>query len=241
MAVKIAIIVPAYNEERNIAGVIQSLKACDPAWHVIVINDGSVDKTAQVAMDTGLATVLSLPCNLGIGGGVQTGFKYAHRNGFDVAVQFDGDGQHVAEEIPRLVAPIVAGEADVVIGSRFCDPSQEGFKSTRMRRVGIKTFELLNSLLIKQRITDNTSGFRAYNRKAISLLGKLYPVDYPEPEAVILLGRNGFTIAEIPVRMKERQGGVSSISGFHSAYYMVKVILSILIEYMRPPLRPGSF
>ena len=237
----ICVIVPAYNEEENIASVITSLRDYDPSWHVAVIDDGSIDQTAAKALATGHATVLSLPCNLGIGGGVQTGFKFAKRQDFDIAIQFDGDGQHIASEIPKLVAPILADEADVVIGSRFVSRAQDGFKSTRARRMGIKVFEILNTLLIGQRITDSTSGFRAYNRRAISVLSRYYPVDFPEPEAIILLGRNRFRIREVPVLMQERQGGQSSISGFKSFYYMVKVVLSILVASIRPPLRPGSF
>lgn len=234
---KICVVVPAYNEEANIAGVIQSLKAWRADLAVVVINDGSSDRTAQVAEATGQAIVLNLPCNLGIGGGVQTGFRFAARNGYDIAIQFDGDGQHVAQEINKLLAPIVAGEADMVIGSRFIGEDRSGFQSTFMRRVGIRIFALLNSIIIRQKVTDNTSGFRAYSRRAFCLLAKFYPVDYPEPEAVILLGQNGFRIREVPVLMRARTGGESSISGLGSAYYMFKVITSILVAAVRPPIK----
>ncbi len=230
---KICIIVPAYNEEKNIKKVIDSLYEANPNWGVVVINDGSVDSTVKVARSTKKATVVDLPCNLGIGGGVQTGFKFAVQNDFDIAIQFDGDGQHVATEIPKLIAPILNGEADVVIGSRFIESQEDNFQSTALRRVGIKIFEWLNAFLIKQKITDNTSGFRAYNKEAFSLLAKYYPVDYPEPEAVILLGKNKYKIIEIPVFMKEREGGVSSIGGLKSAYYMIKVILAVLLASAR--------
>ncbi len=231
---KVAIIIPAYHEELAIAGVLQNLHATNPLWIPIVIDDGSKDRTAEVARATGIGEVVSLPCNLGIGGAVQTGFKLAMRRGFDIAIQFDGDGQHDAAEIPRLLQPIEEQTADVVIGSRFVHAAQKGFRSTPMRRLGIKIFEWVNTLIIRQRISDNTSGFRAYNRKALALLADEYPVDYPEPEAIILLGKAGLRICEIPVLMHERQGGESSISGFKSAHYMVKVLLSIFLQALRP-------
>ncbi|BCD97070.1 glycosyltransferase family 2 protein [Marinagarivorans cellulosilyticus] len=234
---KICIIVPAYNEEASIEKVIKSLNAHDDTLIIAVINDASKDKTKEVAEATGLANVITLPCNLGIGGGVQTGFLFAKRLNCDIAIQFDGDGQHVAEEIPKLTAPILKNEADVVIGSRFVGNNETTFKSTAMRRIGIRFFQWLNSILIKQKITDNTSGFRAYNKQALDLLSEQYPVDYPEPEAVILLGRNGFKIKEVFTRMEERDGGESSIGGLKSAYYMVKVTLSILITAIRPTIK----
>lgn len=231
----VCVIVPAYNEEANIVNVILSLKKETPHWKVVVVNDASLDNTAKLAKETGHATVISLPCNLGIGGAVQTGFKYAYRNGFQIAIQFDGDGQHIGSEIPKLIEPLLSSEADVVIGSRFIDKS--GFQSSFGRRLGIRFFELLNLLLIKKRITDSTSGFRAYNKKALDLLCNYYPVDYPEPEALVLLSKNKFKIKEVPVIMQERQGGSSSISGFGSLYYMVKVITAMLIASIRPPFK----
>ena len=234
---KICIIVPAYNEELNIEKVIHSLKSHDSSLIIAVINDASTDATQSIAEATRKANVISLPCNLGIGGGVQTGFLFAKRNNCDIAIQFDGDGQHVASEIPKLTAPILANDADVVIGSRFVEDNNETFKSTALRRVGIRFFQWLNSILIKQKITDNTSGFRAYNRQALLLLCEQYPVDYPEPEAVILLGRNGFKIKEVFTRMEERDGGQSSIGGLKSVYYMIKVTLSILIAAIRPTVK----
>jgi len=236
---KLLIIVPAYNEEKNIAGVINNIKATNKTWDIAVINDGSKDKTAEVAEKTNSAFVITLPCNLGIGGAVQTGLKFAKRNNYDIALQFDGDGQHRADEITNLISPILKKEVDVVIGSRFCGKN-DGFKSTFTRRIGIKIFEILNSILLHQKITDNTSGFRAYNNKALSFLAENYPTDYPEPEAVVLLKKNHFTIKEIHTEMLERQGGTSSISGFKSAYYMIKVILAILMTYMRPAVLKGD-
>jgi len=231
--VKILAIVPAYNEEETIGAVILSLKERMPALDILVVNDGSTDRTSENANETKKALVVDLPCNLGIGGAVQTGFLYAVREGYDVAFQFDGDGQHLAAEVDKILAPILAGEADVVIGSRFLG-GNEGFRSTFPRRVGIRLFQWVNTLLTGQRITDNTSGFRAYNRKALTFLSRYYPSDYPEPEAVILLGRSGFRLKEVPVKMRERASGRSSINALRSVYYMVKVLLAIFVTAVRP-------
>lgn len=231
---RICIIVPAFNEEANIEGVIRSLHECNRGWHIVVINDASTDNTRAVASATGLAEVLTLPCNLGIGGGVQTGFKYAVRNGFDIAVQFDGDGQHLATELDKIISPVISEECDIAIGSRFIVRDKTNYQSTAARRVGIRFFQWLNSLIIGQTITDNTSGFRAYNLEALRVLENDYPEDYPEPEAIILLGKRGFRIKEVPVYMQERVGGASSITSLKSVYYMIKVTLSILITAIRP-------
>lgn len=233
---KTLIIIPAYNEEANIDHVIKTLFENTANYEVVVINDGSKDNTQKEAEKSGLATVINLPVNLGIGGGVQTGFKYAKYHDFDIAIQFDGDGQHLASELAKLIEPILKGECDICIGSRFVEKTQ-GFQSTFLRRMGIKVFEVLNSILIGQKITDNTSGFRAYNKNAIRFLSCNYPADYPEPEAVVLLGKNDFKIKEVSVEMKEREGGVSSISGFKSAYYMIKVILAIIMSASRKKVR----
>lgn len=234
-------IVPAYNEEAAIAHTIAGLRAAAPEFDIVIVNDGSQDHTSAAARATGQAVVVDLPCNLGIGGAVQTGFKYADRYGYELAIQFDADGQHLASEIGALIAPILAGQADVVLGSRFL--GVKSFQSTWARRLGIYCFYLVNSLLIGQAITDNTSGFRAYNRRAISFLAEHYPTDYPEPEAVILLKKNGFRLSEVPVLMQARQGGSSSIHGLWSLYYMVKVLLAIVVTAMRKPVRwrePGG-
>ena len=231
----ILVIVPAYNEEKAIKKVIEDLKSIALDLDILVINDGSADNTSEAARATGQAVVVDLPKNLGIGGAVQTGFKYACRLGYPIAVQFDGDGQHIASEIPKLLAAIDGRCANMVIGSRFLQ-KHEGFRSTFVRRMGIRVFEVMNSLLIGQRITDNTSGFRAYDRETIQFLAKHYPVDYPEPEAVILLGRNGFRIGEVFTLMRERQAGDSSISGIKGGYYMVKVMLAVFMTALRKPL-----
>jgi glycosyltransferase involved in cell wall biosynthesis len=236
MTERILIIIPAYNEERNIRNVIKTIKDYNSHYECLVINDGSGDDTQHEAEANGLATVIELPSNLGIGGAVQTGFKYALYNDFDYAIQFDGDGQHLASEIPKILSPLQADNFDVCIGSRFIEKTL-GFQSTFMRRIGIRIFEGMSHLLIAKRITDSTSGFRAYNKQAIAFLATNYPTDYPEPETVILLGKNDFRISEVSVEMIERQGGESSISGLKSAHYMVKVILAMLMTAWRQKIR----
>jgi hypothetical protein len=232
----VLIIVPAYNEEKSIVKVIDDLRSIELELDILIINDGSSDKTSQVARNTCQALVLDLPKNLGIGGAVQTGFKYASRNDYQYAIQFDGDGQHMASEIPKLLAAMEENCCNMVIGSRFLE-KHNGFRSTFVRRLGIRLFMIINSILIGQKITDNTSGFRAYDRSAIDFLSRYYPVDYPEPEVVILLGKNGLRICEVTTLMQERQGGDSSITGIWGSYYMVKVVLAILMTALRRPLR----
>jgi glycosyltransferase involved in cell wall biosynthesis len=229
---KTLIIIPVYNEAENIEPVIRNLVKENQPWDILVVNDASTDHSSEIASGTGLAEVVDLPFNLGIGGGVQTGFKYARMNGYDYALQFDGDGQHKVEEIYKLLELVKAGPADVAIGSRF-NRRHDGFKSSLLRRTGIKIFEMFSFLLIRQRITDHTSGFRAFNRKAIEFLAENYPSDYPEPEAVVLLGKNGFIMKEVFTQMQERQGGVSSITLLKGPYYMVKVMLSMFMASIR--------
>ncbi|MFO7766097.1 MAG: DUF2304 family protein [Pelovirga sp.] len=229
------IIVPAYNEAANIGGVIEELNQSDTDLDILIVNDGSTDETSRLARGYEQVVVVDLPKNLGIGGAVQTGFKYAARQGYQLAMQFDGDGQHLAGEIPKLLAAHEQSRNQIVIGSRFIEKT-DGFRSTFVRRLGIRFFDWLNSVLIHQRITDNTSGFRLYNHDAIEFLARYYPVDYPEPEAVILLGRNGFRLSEVAVEMRERQGGGSSITGIRGAYYMIKVVLAVLMTALRKPL-----
>ena len=228
----VLIIVPAYNEEENISAVLQNLHAVDKTWDVVVINDSTKDNTSKIARKTGLAHVIDLPVNLGIGGCVQTGFRYARVNGYDFALLFDGDGQHNAGEITKLLDIVSNKEADVAIGSRF-NQKHDGFKSSPFRRIGIRIFEWFSYMLIRQRITDHTSGFRAYNKKAIAFLADHYPSDYPEPEVVILLGRNGFRIKEAFTQMHERMGGVSSIPLTKGPYYMIKVMLAMFMSSIR--------
>jgi len=228
------IIIPAYNEAHSIVQVIEDLRGIDLEMDILVVNDGSIDSTSAYAKATGQALVVDLPKNLGIGGAVQTGFKYAARKGYRTAIQFDGDGQHIAAEIPKLLSKMKQDGSNMVIGSRFLE-KHAGFRSTFVRRLGIRLFEGLNSLLIRQRITDNTSGFRAYDSEAIEFLALHYTVDYPEPETVILLGRNHFTISEVSTKMRERLGGKSSFAGAGD-YYMIKVLLAVLMAFLRKPI-----
>lgn len=240
MKKKTALLIPCYNEENCIEGVISSITTMLPEMYLVIVNDSSTDKTAQIvrklAEHSDRIILLDLPINLGIGGAVQTAFRYAARNGFDYAVKVDGDGQHPADQIPKLLAALEENDADMVIGSRFL--RKEEFQSTFCRRLGIVFFRCINSLLIRQVITDNTSGFRAYSRQALEFAENHYPAfDYPEPEEVVLMARNGFRVMEIPVRMVCRQGGVSSISPLKAAYYMLKVFFSVLMAAFRPAIR----
>jgi len=227
-------IVPALNEEKAIGHVIKEIKTLDVPIDVVVIDDGSDDCTADAAQKTG-TTVLSLPYNLGIGGAVQTGFQYAVQHGYQKAVQVDGDGQHIPKEIPLLLQAMDNQNVDVVIGSRFLGKGD--FVSSAPRRMGIRIFQGVNSLFLKQKITDNTSGFRAYNQRAIAFLAEYYPHDYPEPESVILLKKNGFTMTEIPVHMRQREHGQSSISAFRAVYYMIKVLLAIFVGMFKKQIK----
>jgi glycosyltransferase involved in cell wall biosynthesis len=224
------VIVPAFNEEKSIGQVVDDILGCGLGFDVVVIDDGSQDRSAEIARARG-ARVIKLPFNLGIGGAVQTGLKFALRHGYDVAIQIDGDGQHVPAEIPNLLAPLQRQEADVVIGSRYLGARH--YRTPFMRRLGMIVISAVNSLLIGQRITDNTSGFRAFNRRAIEFLSNHYPSDYPEPEAVVILGRNGFRLKESAVKMRQRLAGESSINSLGAVYYMVKVLLAIIVDVFK--------
>lgn len=221
------IIIPAYNEKESIARVIDSVRSHAPWADVAVVNDGSRDETADVARAQGVI-LLDLPYNLGIGGAVQTGYKYAARMGYQVAVQVDGDGQHPADEIQGLVETLVETGANVVIGSRYVAKSR--YDMPFLRLVGSRILATVVSLLVGQRVTDTTSGFRAVDRKTIRLLARYYPRDYPEPEVIVLLSRQGFKIAEVPVSMQQRLAGESSISRVRGIYYMVKVLLAMVVD-----------
>ena len=223
------VIIPAFNEEKNLPNVLSELKEYDPSLSIVVVDDGSTDRTAQVARKLHV-NVLELPFNLGIGGAVQTGLKYACKNGFEIAIQVDADGQHIASEIEKLLGALQEGY-DVVIGSRFIEESN--YHSSLMRNVGIKIIALVNSFILGKKITDNTSGFRAFNRRAISFLSRHYPVDYPEPETIIILGRSGFRMKEVPVKMRQRLSGESSIGTIASIYFMIKVLLAIFIDIFK--------
>ncbi len=230
---KIAVIIPAYNEEESIADVIDSVHAMQMQGVElipVVVNDCSKDRTADIAADKD-CVLLDLPVNLGIGGAVQSGFRYAFEQGFDYAVQMDGDGQHPASEIPKLYDALKNSAANVAIGSRFIEG--EGFQSTGMRRLGINYLKNLIRLLTGFSVLDNTSGFRMLDPVALELVNDYYPDEYPEPESIILYLKKGLKIVEVPVSMRERQGGVSSIRYFDQLYYMIKVSLAIIYSYIR--------
>lgn len=222
---KVLVIIPAYNEAENILGTVQGV--IDAGYDYVVINDGSTDGTLSVCRQHGL-NVVDLKCNLGIGGAVQTGHKYAQMYGYDVDVQFDGDGQHDVTYIPALLQKINAGN-DLVIGSRFLVKGTSEFQTTFMRRVGIAWLSRLLKVVTKQRFTDPTSGFRACGPRAIELFARFYPADYPEPESIAEAHQRGLQLAEVPVSMNERIAGESSIHKLSSIYYMIKVTLAILI------------
>jgi glycosyltransferase involved in cell wall biosynthesis len=235
MSVKGLIIIPAFNEALNIGRVLDDIRAHAPDFDVIVVDDGSTDSTADVAARCN-AGVLRLPHNLGIGGAMQAGYKYAGRKGYDVAVQFDGDGQHRADQLEILIGPIREANADAVIGSRFL--GVKTYESRFARLLGIKILSQVVSFFVGQRITDPTSGFRAVNRQVMAFFVRIYPDDYPEPEAVVLLHRAGFKMAEVPVLMRERLSGRSSITALKAFYYMTKVLLAIMIDVLkRAPAR----
>ena len=228
---RILVILPAFNEAGNIAQTVREIRRCLPEVDVVVINDGSTDATAQVAREAG-AIVLQMPYNVGIGASVQTGFRYAAEQEYTVVVRSDGDGQHDAAAIAGLLEALDAGDADMVSGSRFL--GETGDASTSLpRRLGIGILSRLISAITGQRITDPTSGFSAFNQRAIRLFAGFYPHDYPEPEGIVLLHRAGLRLREIPVRMRAREHGVSSITPARSAYYMIKVTLAILITLLR--------
>jgi glycosyltransferase involved in cell wall biosynthesis len=221
-------VVPAYNEAGTVVDVIRALHAKTPQLDVVVIDDGSTDDTAALAEGAG-ARVLQLPFNLGIGGAVQAGFKYADEHGYDYMVQVDADGQHDPGEIAKLFSAVDhTGDADMICGTRF--KTETGYIAPISRRTGIHLFAFLLSRLLRQPVTDPTSGFRLYNRRAIAVFARDYPHDYPEVEAVLMLHHHRLTMREVPVRMYPRGGGVSSIGGSgKSFYYMVKVLLALFV------------
>lgn len=222
---KVLIIIPAYNEQENIERVVERLTTVCPQHDYLIVNDCSTDKTVEICKENGF-NYIDLCCNLGIGGGVQSGYIYAYRNGYDCAIQIDGDGQHDPKYIEKLIEAIEDG-ADFAIGSRFID--YQGFQSSGMRRFGIGFLSALIKLVCGAKVKDVTSGFRAVNRKFIKFFSKEYADDYPEPEAIVAAKLRGAQIREVPVVMNEREGGISSISPIKSIYYMIKVSLAILL------------
>lgn len=224
------VIIPAYNEISNIRTTVQDILDHAPGFDYVIINDCSQDGTMRFCTEQGM-NIINLPVNLGIGGAVQTGYLYAWRNGYDVAVQFDGDGQHDASYLGEMADFLQEQQADMVIGSRYI--KKEGFQSSGIRQFGIRYFSALIKLLTGKRVTDPTSGMRMVNRDVMKIYSEDYPVDYPEPESVVAILRMGKKVSEIPVIMRERQGGVSSISPRKAVYYMIKVTLAILMECLR--------
>lgn len=224
------VIIPAYNEEANIEKTVESILRDSPEFDYVIINDCSTDSTKQICEEKGY-NIVNLPINLGIGGAVQTGYKYAVRNSYDMAVQVDGDGQHDPKFLEEMAEYLEENNLDMVIGSRFIE--KQGFQSSGIRRVGIRFFSWLIKVLTGQRITDPTSGLRMVGRNVLEIFAEDYPKDYPEPESTVAILRKKMKVKEIPVIMHEREGGVSSISMRKSVYYMIKVTLAIIIERIR--------
>ena len=233
---KILIIIPAYNEEKSIKSVYDSIcdynKKYKTNYDVIVINDGSTDNTKKVCEDNNIP-VINLVHNLGIGGAVQTGYKFARDNNYDYAIQFDGDGQHEVSCIKDIVQPIFDNEAEFVVGSRFIDKSSSEFKSSFARRVGIRIISDMIKIVTGKRLYDITSGFRAANRQVILDFALSYPVEYPEPITNTELLKKGVRIKEVPVKMHEREAGISSINSWKNVYFMVNIILSVFVVGIR--------
>lgn len=237
MMYKVLLIIPAYNEAENIEKVVNDLIQNYPQYDYVIVNDGSRDETEEICLKNHYQ-MLSLPLNLGIGGAVQTGYRYALKNHYDIAIQIDGDGQHDIAYVEKLIEPIFSGEADIAIGSRFI--KKEGFQSSATRRMGISFLSGLIHVLCFKKVKDVTSGFRAVNEKFIKIYAENYPSDYPEPEAIVAAIMHRGRIAEVPVIMKERAGGSSSINLKRSVYYMIKVTLAILVCRISFGIRRGK-
>lgn len=233
---KILLIIPAYNEEKSILNTVNSIydynKKNKTNYDIIVINDGSIDSTEKILCDNNIPHI-KLIHNLGIGGAVQTGYKYALEHDYDIAIQFDADGQHDINSIENLINPITKKEANMVIGSRFIKKDSSEFKSTFARLIGIRIISFFMKLFTRKKIYDVTSGYRASDKKTIEHFSHTYPIEYPEPVSTVDLIKNGFKIKEVPVNMVERKGGTSSIHSWKKAYYMINVILSMFVLWLR--------
>lgn len=231
MEKRILVIIPCYNEEASLPSLVEELRAVTAyPISMLAVNDCSVDNTADVITQCGI-NALHLPVNLGIGGAMQSGFLYARENDFDIAIQVDGDGQHPPSELHKLIEHHLARNTNVVIGSRFLSASS--FRSTPLRRVGIRYLHLLNRLLTGKKIYDSTSGFRLFDKKAIAVASESYPDEYPEPESLVMFSKAGLTVEEVAVDMRARQGGISSIRNFGSFYYIVKVTIAMCYSFIR--------
>lgn len=231
MTPRVLVIIPAYNEAETLASVVARLHEDAPGYDILIVDDGSQDDTARIAAALDGVTLVKLPFNLGIGGAMQTGFKYALRNGYDVGVQCDADGQHPPHQIRDLVAHLDKSDADLVIGSRYV--ADTGYKPSCFRRIGKSLLSRIVDALIGGGITDTTSGFRAANRRVLALFARQYPEDYPEPETLVILAKAGLKAVEVPVQMLPRQGGVTSINPRKAVYYMVKVALALFVDAFR--------
>lgn len=229
---KILLVIPAYNEEGNILKTYKSIieynKRNKTNYDVIVINDGSTDNTSKICHDNNIP-VIDLIRNLGIGGAVQTGYKYAYEHDYDIAIQFDGDGQHDISYVKNIIKPIEEGKANLVVGSRFVDSTTSEFKSSFARRIGISLISFVIKMKTRIKLYDTTSGFRASDKNVIKLFSKNYPTEYPEPISTISVLQNGYKLKEVPVSMNKRENGTSSIKSWKKAYYMVNVIMSIIL------------
>jgi len=224
------VIVPAFNEEASIGSLIREIRQTVPELPIVVINDGSVDMTAAVAAQNG-AEVLDLPCNVGVGGAVQAGFRYAHDAGYEYVIRCDGDGQHAPESIPGLIEAMRSNEVDMVIGSRFLIDGWRG--KNVVRHCGIYVLAGMLSVICRKRITDPTSGFQMLNRPLMYCFSRSYPVDYPEPEALALMRREGYDFTEVPASFRDRKAGRSTIRGWGTLYYVFKVFLALLVDRAR--------
>lgn len=233
---KILLIIPAYNEEKNILNVYNQVqnynKKNKTNYDVIVINDGSIDQTSKICHENKIP-IIDLVQNLGIGGAVQTGYKYAYNNDYDIAIQFDGDGQHDIAYVENIIKPIISKEANMVIGSRFIDDTTSKFKSSFVRRIGINLISIVIKIKTKKKIHDTTSGFRACDKSLIKKFSEVYPIEYPEPISTVSVLLDKYEVIELPVSMKERIAGKSSISSWKNVYYMINVFLSILLMKKR--------
>ena len=229
---KILLIIPSFNEEKNIEKtynmILNHNKKYKTSYDILVINDGSTDNTKKILEEKNIPHI-NLINNLGIGGAVQTGYKYAYENNYDIAIQFDGDGQHDVNYIDNIISPILEQNVDMVIGSRFIDNTTSQFKSTKSRRLGISLISFFIKLLTNKKIYDTTSGFRAINKKLIKNFANDYPVEYPEPVSTTKILKKQYKIEEVPVSMNERQHGISSIKQWKNIYYMINVIISIIV------------